>query len=98
MGVVERPIDFHDEIGRASAFPIVVDQSKEFPFATPFVVTGSGPAGASDIGTTAIYDLAFGRIRFGLASADPVVLLVVTMAMGHFYVRALTRGDERRAG
>lgn len=67
-------------------------------FTIPFVMTGGGPAGASDIWITAIYNLAFGRIRFGLASAYSVILFVVMMAMGYFYVRALTRGDERRAG
>ncbi len=67
-------------------------------FTIPFVMTGGGPAGASDIWITAIYNLAFGRIRFGLASAYSVILFAVMMAMGYFYVRALTRGDERRAG
>ncbi len=67
-------------------------------FTIPFVMTGGGPAGASDIWITAIYNLAFGRIRFGLASAYSVILFAVMMAMGYFYVRALTRGDERGAG
>lgn len=67
-------------------------------FTIPYVMTGGGPAGASDIWITAIYNLAFGRIRFGLASAYSVILFAVMMAMGYFYVRALTRGDERRAG
>jgi multiple sugar transport system permease protein len=64
-------------------------------FTIPWVMTGGGPAGASDIWITAIYQLAFGRIRFGIASAYSVILFVVMMAMGYFYVRALTRGDER---
>jgi multiple sugar transport system permease protein len=68
-------------------------------FTIPFIMTGGGPAGSSDIWITAIYQLAFGRIRFGLASAYSVILFIVMMALGYAYVRALTRGDERgRAG
>jgi multiple sugar transport system permease protein len=64
-------------------------------FTIPWVMTGGGPAGASEIWITAIYQLAFGRIRFGLASAYSVILFVAMMVIGYFYVRALTRGDER---
>ena len=67
-------------------------------FTIPWIMTGGGPAGASEIWITHIYQLAFGRIRFGLASAYSVILFVVMMAMGWFYVRALTRGDDRRPG
>ena len=66
-------------------------------FTIPWVMTAGGPAGASDIWITAIYALAFERIRFGIASAYSVILFLVMMAMGYFYVRALTRGDEVRA-
>jgi multiple sugar transport system permease protein len=58
-------------------------------------MTGGGPAGASEIWITHIYQIAFGRIRFGLASAYSVILFIVMMALGYFYVRALTHGDER---
>ena len=61
-------------------------------------ITGGGPAGASEIWITHVYQLAFGRIRFGLASAYSVILFVVMMAMGWFYVRALTRGEDRSPG
>lgn len=64
-------------------------------FTIPWIMTGGGPAGASEIWITHIYQIAFGRIRFGLASAYSVILFVVMMALGYFYVRALTRGDER---
>jgi multiple sugar transport system permease protein len=67
-------------------------------FTIPYVMTGGGPAGASEIWITQIYQIAFGRIRFGLASAYSVILFIVMMTMGYFYVRALTRGDERNAG
>ncbi len=64
-------------------------------FTIPYIMTGGGPAGASEIWITHIYQLAFGRIRFGLASAYSVILFIVMMGMGYFYVRALTRGDAR---
>jgi multiple sugar transport system permease protein len=60
-------------------------------FTIPFIMTGGGPAGASDLWITQIYQLAFGRIRFGLASAYSVILFVVMMGLGYFYVHALTR-------
>jgi multiple sugar transport system permease protein len=66
-------------------------------FIIPFVMTGGGPADASHIWITHIYQLAFGRQQWGVASAYAVILFVVMMALGYFYVRALTRGDEARA-
>ncbi len=67
-------------------------------FTIPWIMTGGGPAGASDIWITSIYQLAFERIHFGVASAYSVILFVVMMALGYFYVRALTRGDAKVAG
>jgi len=67
-------------------------------FVVPWIMTGGGPAGASDIWITHIYQIAFGRQNWGLASAYSVILFVVMMALGYFYVKALTRGDEGRAG
>ena len=67
-------------------------------FIIPWIMTGGGPAGASDIWITQIYQLAFGRLRYGLASAYSVILFIVMMTLGYFYVKALTRGDETRAG
>jgi multiple sugar transport system permease protein len=67
-------------------------------FTIPWIMTGGGPAGASEIWITQVYQLAFGRIRFGLASAYSVILFGVMMAMGWFYVRALTRGEDRSPG
>jgi len=64
-------------------------------FIIPFIMTGGGPAGASEIWITHIYQIAFGRIRFGLASAYSVILFIVMAVMGYFYVRALTRGDDK---
>ena len=64
-------------------------------FTIPYVMTGGGPAGATEIWITHIYQIAFGRIRFGLASAYSTILFIVLMTMGYFYVRALTRGDDK---
>ena len=63
-------------------------------FIIPWIMTGGGPAGASDIWITHIYNIAFGRQRYGLASAYAVILFIVMMMLGYFYVKALTRGDE----
>ena len=65
-------------------------------FIVPYIMTGGGPAGASDIWITQIYQIAFGRQRWGLASAYSVILFVVMMTLGYFYVKALSRGDEGR--
>ena len=67
-------------------------------FIIPWIMTSGGPAGASDIWITQIYQLAFGRQRWGVASAYSVILFIIMMTLGYFYVRALTRGDESRAG
>lgn len=66
-------------------------------FIIPWIMTGGGPAGASDIWITDIYTIAFGRQRYGVASAYAVILFVVMMVLGTFYVKALTRGDDGRA-
>jgi multiple sugar transport system permease protein len=66
-------------------------------FIIPWIMTGGGPAGATDIWITQIYQLAFGRIRFGMASAYSVILFIVMMLLGYFYVKALTRGDEAKS-
>lgn len=65
-------------------------------FTIPWIMTGGGPAGASQIWITQVYQLAFGRIRFGLASAYSVILFIVMMVLGYFYVRALSGNDEER--
>ena len=64
-------------------------------FTLVWIMTGGGPAGATDIWITQVYQLAFGRTRFGVASAYSVILFLVMMALGYFYVKALTRGDQR---
>lgn len=67
-------------------------------FIIPWIMTGGGPAGASDIWITHIYQLAFGRQRWGVGAAYAVLLFLIMMTLGYFYVRALTRGDAARQG
>jgi multiple sugar transport system permease protein len=65
-------------------------------FTIPWIMTGGGPAGASHIWITSIYEMAFGRLRFGPAAAYSVILFLIMMVLGIFYVRAMTAGDRRR--
>jgi multiple sugar transport system permease protein len=67
-------------------------------FIIPFVMTGGGPSNASHIWITHIYELAFGRQRWGVAAAYSVLLFIILMTLGVFYIRALTRGDAARQG
>ena len=67
-------------------------------FIIPWIMTGGGPANASHIWITHIYELAFGRPRWGVAAAYSVLLCAILMTLGYFYVRALTQGDRREAG
>jgi multiple sugar transport system permease protein len=67
-------------------------------FIIPWIMTGGGPSNASHIWITHIYELAFGRQRWGVASAYSVLLFIIMMTLGYFYVRALSRGDSERQG
>jgi multiple sugar transport system permease protein len=67
-------------------------------FIIPWIMTGGGPSNASHIWITHIYELAFGRQRWGVASAYSVLLFIILMTLGYFYVRALSKGDESRQG
>jgi multiple sugar transport system permease protein len=67
-------------------------------FIIPWIMTGGGPSNASHIWITHIYELAFGRQRWGVASAYSVLLFIIMMVLGYFYVRALSRGDSERQG
>lgn len=67
-------------------------------FIIPFIMTGGGPVGSTQIWITHIYELAFLRQRWGVGAAYAVLLFIIMMTLGYFYVRALTRGDDSRAG
>jgi multiple sugar transport system permease protein len=58
-------------------------------------MTGGGPANASQIWITQVYTLAFQSLQYGRASAYAVILFLVMLGLGYFYVRALT-GNRRR--
>jgi multiple sugar transport system permease protein len=66
-------------------------------FIIPWIMTGGGPSNASHIWITHIYELAFGRQRWGVASAYSVLLFMIVMTLGYFYVRALSSGDREEA-
>jgi multiple sugar transport system permease protein len=67
-------------------------------FIIPWIMTAGGPSNASHIWITHIYELAFGRQRWGVAAAYSVLLFLILMVLGVFYVRALSRGDSKRQG
>ena len=67
-------------------------------FIIPWIMTGGGPSNASHIWITHIYELAFGRQRWGVASAYSVLLFLILMTLGYFYVRALTGADKKERG
>ena len=67
-------------------------------FIIPWIMTGGGPSNASHIWITHIYELAFGRQRWGVASAYSVLLFIILMTLGYFYVRALSRGEQGERG
>jgi len=52
-----------------------------------FVMTGGGPAHASEVLASAIYFDGFQKLRFGYASAEAVVMFVVLFIVSAFYVR-----------
>jgi len=66
-------------------------------FTLPFIMTGGGPANSSMIWIVKIYLLAFQDLRYGLASAFAVILFLLMLVLGYFYVKALTDGDRRPA-
>jgi len=66
-------------------------------FVLVWIMTGGGPANASQIWITQVYTLAFQSLQYGRASAYSVNLFIVMLGLGYFYVRALTRRPERGA-
>jgi multiple sugar transport system permease protein len=56
-----------------------------------FVMTGGGPAHASEVLPTAIYFDGFQKLKFGYASAEAVMMFVVLFTVSAFYVRRTMR-------
>lgn len=65
-------------------------------FTLPYLMTGGGPANASQLWITEIYKISFGAgLRYGEASAYSVILFLFMAIIGYFYVRALTGGGPK---
>lgn len=64
-------------------------------FALIWLMTGGGPARASQIWIVRVYQIAFHSMQYGPASAYAVILFGILAAMGYYYVRILTSGDRR---
>ncbi len=59
-----------------------------------WMTTGGGPVRASEVMGTYTYKLAFLNMKFSMASASAIIILVICMVIGFFYVRYQTqRGD-----
>jgi multiple sugar transport system permease protein len=56
-----------------------------------YVMTGGGPAHASEVLATAIYFDGFQKLKFGYASAQAVVMFVVLFIVSAIYVRRTMR-------
>jgi multiple sugar transport system permease protein len=67
-------------------------------FTLVWLMTGGGPANASQLWITEIYNIAFRSLQYGLASAFSVILFIIMLALGYFYVKALTGNAPRREG
>jgi multiple sugar transport system permease protein len=67
-------------------------------FTLVWLMTGGGPANASQIWITEIYNIAFRSLQYGLASAFSVILFIFMLALGYFYVKSLTANAPRREG
>jgi multiple sugar transport system permease protein len=67
-------------------------------FTLVWLMTGGGPANASHLWITEIYNIAFRSLQYGPASAFSVILFIIMLALGYFYVKALTANAPRREG
>lgn len=65
-------------------------------FTLVYLMTGGGPANALQLWITQIYNIAFRSLGYGLASACSVILFLVMLAAGWYYVRILTQGGTNR--
>ncbi|MET7730073.1 sugar ABC transporter permease [Streptomyces sp. NPDC005402] len=63
-----------------------------------FVMTGGGPVDATRVLSLYVYEVFFTFFRFGQGAAAGLLLLVVPLLAGAWYVRRLRREDEAPAG
>jgi multiple sugar transport system permease protein len=64
-------------------------------FTIPWVMTGGGPANQSEIIITWIYGTGIRNLRYGFASTISVVLFIILSVFSFYYVRILTRGEDK---
>jgi multiple sugar transport system permease protein len=62
-------------------------------FALIWMTTGGGPLGTTEMLSTFTYKLAFSKYQFGTASAAAAIVLVISMVLAFFYVRAQKARD-----
>jgi ABC-type sugar transport systems, permease components len=62
-------------------------------FALIWMTTGGGPLGTTEMLSTFTYKLAFTKYQFGTASSAAVIVLVISMVLAFFYVRAQKARD-----
>lgn len=63
-----------------------------------FVMTGGGPVDATQVLSLYVYEVFFTSFRFGQGAAAGLLLLVVPLLAGVFYVRRLRREEDTPAG
>ena len=62
-------------------------------FALIWMTTGGGPLGTTEMLSTFTYKLAFTKYQFGAASSSAVIVLLISMVLAFFYVRAQKARD-----
>jgi multiple sugar transport system permease protein len=62
-------------------------------FALIWMTTGGGPLNTTEMLSTFTYKLAFSRYQFGSASASAAIVLVISLVLAFFYVRAQKARD-----
>ena len=70
---------------------VVITMGSFKVFDTVRIMTGGGPAGATEVMATYIYETAFNNMRTGMASAAGTVLLAILMIMTALYFKTLSK-------
>lgn len=61
-------------------------------FALMLVLTGGGPVNSTNVTALHLYNMAFGDLRLGMASAGAYILLVIVFAIALVLLRTMRRG------
>lgn len=59
-----------------------------------FIMTSGGPLNSTDVLGTYAYNLSFKQYEFSKGSASAMVLFVILLIIGFFYLRLITKEDE----